>query len=388
MKQHAHKICLNMIVKQEAESIRKCLDSVTPYISSWCIVDTGSTDGTQEIIQDYFAKLGIPGVLHERPWQDFGTNRTEAIHLALQLPIEKEYLLVIDADDILTVTNKKAFENLDKDAYLFEIHMNGMSWWRTQLFRATSEWRYKGVLHEALSGPTTHTSARCEGVAMWARTSSAKRDGYKDPKDKFLKDAQVFETAIADMTPEEDPDLYARYHFYCAQSYRDAQDYESAIDWYTKRAELEGWVEEIWYSLYMCARIKESIGRDQDEVIGAYIRAWQFRPSRLEAPFFLVKYLNEKKMFFVAWSICQTAVQMTKTTDILFIERDIWEWRLPNEWNICCFQVGKFEQAKRAAKELINSPVFPKLLPEWQEGIRKNYRIYRKVLEDLERVRK
>lgn len=45
-------IRLNMIVKNEANAILICLESVKPYIDSWVIVDTGSTDGTQTIIQN------------------------------------------------------------------------------------------------------------------------------------------------------------------------------------------------------------------------------------------------------------------------------------------------------------------------------------------------
>ncbi|MGW8788902.1 glycosyltransferase, partial [Heyndrickxia sporothermodurans] len=42
-------ICLSMIVKNEASVIRRCLDSVRPLIDTWVIIDTGSTDGTQDI---------------------------------------------------------------------------------------------------------------------------------------------------------------------------------------------------------------------------------------------------------------------------------------------------------------------------------------------------
>ena len=73
-------LCLNMIVKNEAHVIRRCLDSVRPFIDRWVIVDTGSTDGTQEIIRTHMRDL--PGELHERPWRDFGTNRSEALALA------------------------------------------------------------------------------------------------------------------------------------------------------------------------------------------------------------------------------------------------------------------------------------------------------------------
>ncbi|MDO8336144.1 MAG: glycosyltransferase, partial [Candidatus Saccharibacteria bacterium] len=54
MKKH---IRLNMIVKNEAHVILRCLASVKPWIDSWCIVDTGSSDGTQDIIQDYLKDI-------------------------------------------------------------------------------------------------------------------------------------------------------------------------------------------------------------------------------------------------------------------------------------------------------------------------------------------
>ena len=76
MAQNRPTICLNMIVKNEAHVIRRCLDSVRPLIDTWVIVDTGSTDGTQDLIREIFADL--PGELHERPWHDFGYNRSES----------------------------------------------------------------------------------------------------------------------------------------------------------------------------------------------------------------------------------------------------------------------------------------------------------------------
>ena len=40
-----------MIVKNESKIIKRCLDSVKDHIDYWVIVDTGSTDGTQDIIK-------------------------------------------------------------------------------------------------------------------------------------------------------------------------------------------------------------------------------------------------------------------------------------------------------------------------------------------------
>ena len=74
-------ICLNMIVRNEAHVVAETLASIAPYIDSWVVVDTGSRDGTQEVIERFFAERSVPGELHERPWRDFGTNRTEALTL-------------------------------------------------------------------------------------------------------------------------------------------------------------------------------------------------------------------------------------------------------------------------------------------------------------------
>src|SRR5437879_11130759 len=70
------RICLNMIVRNEGLVIERCLNSVRPFIHSWAIADTGSTDNTQAIVRN--ALRDLPGQLIERPWVDFSTNRNRS----------------------------------------------------------------------------------------------------------------------------------------------------------------------------------------------------------------------------------------------------------------------------------------------------------------------
>jgi glycosyltransferase involved in cell wall biosynthesis len=133
-------LCLNMIVKNEAGVICRCLDSVRPIVDHWVIVDTGSTDGTQDIIRQHLRDL--PGELHERPWLDFAHNRSEALELARG---KSDYTLIIDADDTLEFEPDTHLPALTADFYTFDIADTGIAYRRTQLVRSALPWLCKGV---------------------------------------------------------------------------------------------------------------------------------------------------------------------------------------------------------------------------------------------------
>ena len=75
-------ICLTMIVKDEAHVVGETIASVLPYISEFVVVDTGSSDGTPRLVRECFDRHELPGYVFQRPWRDFGHNRSEALQLA------------------------------------------------------------------------------------------------------------------------------------------------------------------------------------------------------------------------------------------------------------------------------------------------------------------
>ena len=219
-----------MIVKNESHIIKECFDSLYDQIDYWVIVDTGSTDGTQELIKNYFAEKGIPGELHERPWVSFGENRTEALRLA---DGKAEYIFMIDADDY--VEGKLPIEKLTgHEGYAVLMGRMDFSWWRTQIFKSGCGWKYYGVLHEypALTEQRQPTIDRLVGdYRVVARTVGGRNQNIT-PVEKYKKDAEILEKALID-EPEN-----VRYQFYLAQSYFDSQQWEKAEQAYVKRVEM------------------------------------------------------------------------------------------------------------------------------------------------------
>jgi glycosyltransferase involved in cell wall biosynthesis len=333
-----------MIVKNEAHVIARCLASVRPLITSWAIVDTGSTDGTQALVREALA--GLPGELHERPWRDFATNRNEAIELA---EAQADYLLIIDADDTLAVPARFALPPLTADCYQLRVADAGTSYLRTHLFRARAGFRYVGVLHEVLIGPAGHSTARIDEV-RYLRTNDGARSA--DPQ-KFRKDAAVLEAALL-----AEPDN-ARYAFYLAQSWRDAGELEKALDGYAKRATMAGWEEEVWYALYEVARLTARLGRGDDAVVAAYLRAYENRPSRAESLTYLAMYLREKDRIVAAYPFARVASETPRPADLLFLDDAVYAWRALDELAVAAYWMGRHDEALAANQRLLSSAALP-----------------------------
>jgi glycosyltransferase involved in cell wall biosynthesis len=131
-------IGLSMIVRDEAHVILKCLESVRPIIDYVLVVDTGSTDGTQQIVRDYLIREKLAGSVVEEPWQDFAYNRTFGLQ-ALRKTRKVDYALIIDADDQLELDNgfdPIAFNTkINKDLYDVEVLHGNIQYFRPHLFR-------------------------------------------------------------------------------------------------------------------------------------------------------------------------------------------------------------------------------------------------------------
>ena len=104
-------ISLCMIVKDEADFLKSCLDSVKDYVDEMIIVDTGSKDDTIKIAESFGAKV----IEHE--WKD---NFSDARNVSLK-HATKDWILILDADETISEKDlkemKKLLEDKNADAY-------------------------------------------------------------------------------------------------------------------------------------------------------------------------------------------------------------------------------------------------------------------------------
>ncbi len=118
-------ISLCMIVKNEEESLGRCLDSLKGIMDEMIIVDTGSSDKTREIAASYGAKV------FDFEWTgDFSDARNFAFSKA-----GCDYIYSADADEELDADNIQRFIKLKDDLVEFKIDIVQMYYCNQLQFR-------------------------------------------------------------------------------------------------------------------------------------------------------------------------------------------------------------------------------------------------------------
>jgi glycosyltransferase involved in cell wall biosynthesis len=359
-------VCLNMIVKDEAPVIERCLASVRTLIDYWVIVDTGSTDGTQEIIKRYMQ--GIPGELYERPWVNFAHNRNEALELARS---KSDYSLIIDADERLIFAEDFTMPILTKDNYSIPIKdADGSTFQRIHFVNNKLDWHWYGVLHEGIACSEAKTHEVLKKVQNLAVTGDGHRS--QDPK-KHQKDALTLENALK-IEPNN-----SRYVFYLAQTYLNCKEYEDSIKTYEKRAIMGGAEEEVFYSLYMVGKLKQFLAKPFDEITNSYTACFISRPTRAEPLYRLACLFIDRKEYIQAYAILKLAVDIPLPDDLLFVEESVYEYEAPFQLANCAAYIGKHEEAMKIYERLVSLETLP-------SQIQNNIKVNLKIIE--EKVRK
>ena len=332
------RVGLVMIVRDEEAVIQRALQSALPFVSTWLIVDTGSTDRTRDIIRETMA--GLSGQLVERPWVNFGHNRTEALALCEG---RMDWAIMLDADDNLegVPPPPEIWQREELDGIAIRIKHNDIWHQRVQAFRMGRGWVYKGVLHEypacervaqpviGLLPRETYMVTRCEGVRS------------RNPR-KYLDDAAVLEAELA-RNPGD-----ARTLFYLAQSYRDAGLAAEASQNYARYLDGSGGTDQERYVAILS--LMNLVAEPATKLALAW-RAVDLCPQRVEAPFLILQTWRQRGWPVTAqvWALARAVENRRADVGWLFVNQSVYEWGFDNEIAVAAFARGCYRECYEAS---------------------------------------
>ncbi|NEZ43875.1 glycosyltransferase [Paenibacillus alvei] len=256
-----------MIVRNEETVLPRCLASVNGIVDEFIIVDTGSTDKTKLIAKQHRARV------FDFTWiDDFAAARNFAFSKAT-----KEYILWLDADDVIESKDRELFIEL-KRTLSHDVNSVTMNYVllkddqgnvtsclrRNRLVRRACGFQWHGFVHEYLEvwGNILHSDVCIT---------------HKKDKEYTDRNLRIYEKRLAaghDFSPR---DLY-----YYANELRDHARYEEAANGYAKFLDTgQGWIED---NIQACKKMAECYGKLEkiDEQFMALYRSFIYDKPRAE----------------------------------------------------------------------------------------------------------
>ena len=363
------KICLNMIVKNESKIITRLLDSVITLIDHYIICDTGSTDNTIEIIENYFRDKHINGKVVQKQFEDFGVTRSYALKQCENEP-DSDYILLLDADMKLEFSSnfdKNEFKrSLNKELYFILQGNDNFQWNNARIAKNNIGFYYSCPTHEYIDLPREYTKDNINKETLFIRDIGD--GGCKD--DKYERDIRLLENAL-----KHEPDN-CRYLFYIANSYKDIRKYDKAIEYYRKRIDSGGWYQEIAMSYYYIGYCYKNWGKMND-AINAWLEGFDYLPRRIEGIYEIVNYYREKSKYKIANYFYELACKHKNEIsqqDELFLKKEIYDILLDYEYTVICYYItNNYVNVNNTYMRLLNNQ---NLTNSKRENMISNFKFY------------
>lgn len=365
-------IILNCIVKDESKVIERMLKSVLPLIDEYQILDTGSTDGTPDIIANFFKEHGIPGQVH------FDLSCTELIdgkqyflydkarNKALELLEGKDGMLFwIDADEQLILpvgfdatAFKEKLSKFDQAAALVSYSVSRYA--RNCFIRIKKPIRWEEPIHEILLCDEALRAINVPEIVILVTPDGNTWDP-ENVKDKYLGHAKVLQR-------EFERTGRPRTCFYLAQSFRDAGESEKAILYYSKRADMEaGFYEERYYAQLMVADLCGNLNKPFSYILPEYIKAHEIDPLRGEGMLNLIIKFQNHGLWNTAYIFGKFAVEAYHEKNpypqrVLFLHEATYKHMILDVHSETCrvlgksHEISKYMSLEKVYTDLCNRP--------------------------------
>lgn len=327
------RIILNVMMKNEHLIMTRCIQSCLSIVDAICYSDTGSDATVFNILKEI-----IPPHTHLNidiePWKDFGYNRsmglkqTERFAKFMGWDLNNTYVLLLDADMVLDIGASFNKEALSEPEYLVRQHNGQLVYWNQRLLQLSKLWKCVGRTHEFYRSELSSTPTLLYDLNILDLNDGNNR------LEKHTRDIQLLELDMRD-----DP-TNPRPYFYMGDAYRYRNrdgDLHKAIHYFEKHIDLQTqWDEERFTSMYYIGWCYKDLN-NEPMMLKWLLRAHAFRPSRSEPLYLLGKYYSERENHTTAMIFFRLAIKMPQPNDIIFVEKDVYQYKIPYETSISAF---------------------------------------------------
>ena len=230
------KVSLCMIVRDNAGTIRPCLESIRPWVDEMIVVDTGSTDQTPEICRELGAQV------HHWAWRDdFSAARNESLRYA-----RGEWIFWMDSDDTIPeAAGRKLRALVDQDhdpsvlGYVMQVHCPGRGLDdltvvdHIKLFRNRPDLQFEFRIHEQIIPAIRRAGGEVAWTDIYVVHSGSDQSAEGQDR-KRVRDFRILQQEIDDR-PDHPFAL-----FNIGMTHADARQYEQAIHFLKRCVEASG----------------------------------------------------------------------------------------------------------------------------------------------------
>jgi hypothetical protein len=365
------KLALNFICKDESHVIETMLNSAKDVVDLIVANDTGSTDGTQQIIKNFGEKHGIPTYVFERPFDDFEKSRNHAMQKLKDVVNElgwdpnKVHGFWFDCDEQLITDPGFRKEQFTKDLYMINTYIGNMKYTRNTFFKVSKPFRWYGPVHEFIVCDEQNiTSGLAENIKVDVKMTG--NSWQSDISKKYISHAHKLETYIADN--REDP----RWIFYTAQSYHDSASMKDnkeeneerlrrSLKYYRERVSRnDGYPEEIFYSQYRIGTIMRILEDPWNLTHQELLKAYSIDPLRAESIKVIIDYylqMNEWHMAYMYTKFAKMNFHMKNPYPqrLLFVDEATYVWKIAEAHSAACFYTGRMDEARSSYQDILDA---------------------------------
>jgi tetratricopeptide (TPR) repeat protein len=363
------KLILTQIMKDESHVATRMLDSIKSIVDGICIVDTGSTDDSIDIVKKWGEDNNIETHIFERPFDDFEKSRNFSIEKTREIFLNRNdgytyYSFWLDFDEQMIVEPNFDKNSINKDLYMFNVYIGQMKYTRNEMFKLEKPCKFYGPIHEFIVCEDKNiTSGLLDGLKVIVQMDGASWKG--NIASKYLSHAHVLEKYINENRSD------SRWIFYTAQSYHDSAQVKDnreeneerlrrALKYYKERVDRsDGYPEERYYSQYRIGTIMRSLEKPWNLTMQELLKAYAMEPLRAEPLKAIIDHylqVGEWQLAYLYSKFCRLNFHNKSPYPkrLLFIDQSLYDWKISEVHAATCYYTGRLDEAKSTYQDILN----------------------------------